>query len=253
LDLAAPPPPGRVIFLADAHLAPTEAAALEFIRYMEPVVESAGALYLLGDVFHYAVGLTPFRMPGIDQVLSFFSRLKDRGVVVGYVGGNREFYLRELLAPYPGIVFTEEALDIVAFGVPIHLVHGDQVNRDDRQYLRWRKFSRGRMMRLLLTSVPRRLARSLGDSVESRMRSTNRMQRIRFPESHCRRYAENAVANGARLVLMGHFHQPRTLSIESDGKGGRLQILPDWMSHRAHGELGEDGELTVVRSGGGPS
>jgi UDP-2,3-diacylglucosamine hydrolase len=236
---------GKILFYADAHLPRTRSAVAELLQDLSRHLPGADGIYLLGDVFHWSVGLRPFRVDAQDELLAFLEGLAARGIDVGYVGGNRDYYLEDMLAGRRGIRFTEESMDVTAYGVPIRLIHGDTVNRADRRYLAWRRFSRSAAVRLAAARLPRRVASALGDRVERSLKQTNPSYRISFPEEACRRYAADAMAEGRRVVLMGHFHEARTLQVG----GGELHVLPDWLSTRAHAELHDDGRFLLEVKG----
>ena len=119
----------RIVIVADAHLSRSAAAAEELARYLELACQGAQGLYLLGDIFHYAVGLAPFSSDGEVVLFSCLERLAASGVDVVYVGGNREIYLDGLLSGRRGIVHTEGSIDVDPFGLAVHLIHGDTLNR----------------------------------------------------------------------------------------------------------------------------
>ena len=230
----------KAVFVADSHLARKDEAVAELIDYLKRHLVGATSLYLLGDVFHYAVGLRPFRCDATDQFLSFLDSLASSGVAVTYVGGNRDYFLADFLKGRT-LTHTEDSIDVELFGRRLHLVHGDRINPEDRQYLAWRRFSRSLPVKWGASLLPRSAAARLGDRLESGLARTNASMRIRFPEEACRRYAARKVDEGADLILMGHFHDARSLPIATETGSGELHVIPDWMSQRTHSELSPDG------------
>lgn len=236
----------KVVFLADAHIGAQAVAAQELVTYIRASLEGAVGVYLLGDVFHYAVGLPSFRTPALELIVDFLGELARSGLAVGYVAGNRDYFAPRMFARHPGVVVTEESLDIEPFGVPVHLLHGDTLNPDDRQYLLWRRVSRSLPVRLAASALPSFLAHRLGDRIESGLKATNQGMRIHFPEGHVASYGARVVDGGRRLVLLGHFHQARSLPVRgASGAEGSLHVLPDWLSRRSHAELHEDGRFVL--------
>lgn len=235
----------RVLFVADSHLPHEVAAVDEMVTYLDARLPATVAVYFLGDIFCYSVGMAGFRTAALDHLLAYLEALVTRGVDVAIVAGNRDFFLDRILPRHPRLTYTDRELDVAPFGERLHLVHGDTINTADRQYLLWRRVSRSRVVRGALSLLPGMAARALGDRLERTMRSTNAAYRIAFPEVVCRRYAEAAVAAGARRVLLGHFHEPRTMTIEVNGAHGTLHVVPDWLSRHTHAELWDDGRFVL--------
>lgn len=235
----------KVVFVADAHLPRRPEAVERFLSYLEGTLEGCVGLYLLGDVFHYAVGLPPFRSDATEMLLDRLEQIHGRGLSVTYVGGNREYFLADMLAARRGIASYDDSLDDAPFSIRLHLAHGDAINAADRQYLRWRKLARSRAARWAASMIPRSVADRVADRLERSFRGTNAMHRIRFPEEECRRYAEKAVARGCRHVILGHFHLARTIPIQVEGHEGQLHIVPDWQSSQSHAELWADGRFVL--------
>lgn len=235
--------PGKILFVADAHLPPTIEAVDELLGYVEARTDGAKGIYLLGDIFSHLIGLPNFRSRGNAEERFFdgLDRFAARGLDVGYVGGNRDYFLDVLARSHPRVTFTESSLDVNPFGVRVHLIHGDTINSSDRQYLRWRSASRSRAARLACSLLPGGLARRLASKLERDLASTNHAYRIAFPEDECRRYGAAAAARGIKLVLLGHFHDPRTVACD----GTTIHVLPDWLSRRAHAELHQDGTFVL--------
>src|SRR5437016_5205227 len=64
------------------------------------------ALYLNGDLFHYFIAHAKFFTPPVKNVFDRFRQLRDDGVAIHYVEGNRDFFLKGS--------FVEEAVSDIA-------------------------------------------------------------------------------------------------------------------------------------------
>jgi hypothetical protein len=63
---------------------------------------------------------------------------------------------------------------------------------------------------------------------EQRLSQTNFKHRAALPEAAIRRYAERRLAEGYDVLLLGHFHEARTWSVQ----GGEVRLLDAWFRSR---------------------
>ncbi len=213
--------------IADAHLdgpGGRPDPLLEQLDSLEP--GRCERLVLLGDLFQAWVGSRRFETPAIAAVADALRRLRGRGVPVYYIEGNRDFFLAG--SPYA------DAFDSVASEVAFTsggrrylAVHGDGLNDRDWQYLSWRALSKSRASRFLVLRLPRRLAHRVVNSTERRLSQTNFKHKVRLPEAAIRTYAERRLAEGHDVLLLGHFHEPRTWQV----KGGEVRLLDAWFQN----------------------
>jgi UDP-2,3-diacylglucosamine hydrolase len=210
--------------IADAHLDGPGGAAAPLLDQLESL-NAAGCdrLVLLGDLFQAWVGSRRFETPAIAAVADALRRLRGRGVPVHYIEGNRDFFLAG--SPYTDAfdsVGTEVAF--TSGGRRYLAVHGDGLNDRDWQYRSWRALSKSRPSRFLVLHLPRRLAHRMVDSTEQRLSQTNFKHKVRLPEAAIRGYAERRLAEGHDVLLLGHFHEPRTWPVS----GGEVRLLDAW-------------------------
>src|SRR5262249_61798983 len=101
-----------VALLADAHPGGPGGAAAPLVDQLA-ALPAAGAsrLVLLGDLFQAWVGLRRFETPEVAAVVPALRGLRERGLRVDYVEGNRDFFLRG--GPYA------DAFDAVVHQVPL--------------------------------------------------------------------------------------------------------------------------------------
>src|SRR5258708_9763996 len=151
---------GQIFVIGDSHigLSPgSEARILAWIDRLE--ILQPHALYLNGDVFHYLIAHPKFYTAAVEKVFDRLRRLRDSGVEVHYVEGNRDFFLRGS--------FAEKSVSDVAYEYAIPagdkkylIVHGDMINDHDYQYRFWRLASKNPISKRLLKLIPKKTARS---------------------------------------------------------------------------------------------
>ena len=182
-------------------------------------------LVLLGDVFQAWVGKRSFETPLIHRVLGALRELAERGVRLDYVEGNRDFFIAgSRYAKIFTTVATELAFEVG--GVRYLAVHGDGLNDRDRQYLFWRWLSKSPPVRWATVALPSALAQRVMHSVEAGLSDTNFKHKAEVPEAAILRYAGRRLAEGFDVLLLGHFHQPRTWSVD----GGEVRVLDAWFN-----------------------
>lgn len=193
-------------------------------------------LLLLGDLFHVWVGSPKYETPAIREFMNLAVELRESGVRLHYVEGNRDFFITG--SRYEG-AFDRYGLaldfETTAGGrtARILAVHGDRANPDDRAYRFWAFVSKSAPVRFLMRHLPGRLARSLVDRAEREIAKTNQKHRHSIPEDALRTYGSDRLAEGYDLVVMGHFHQPAAYQLEAGtNQRGEVRLIDAWFNSR---------------------
>lgn len=217
-----------VALVADAHLGGAGSAPEELVTQLESL-PGAGCerLVLLGDIFHVWVGDRRFETPAIRSVFAALERLRDLGVAIDYIEGNRDFFLNGSVYSQ---AFSSVGLEAVVErdGLRHLLVHGDGLDPSDRQYQFWRRISKSALSRALILNLPTSIAQRALDSTEASIARTNFRHRQGLPREAITRYAEARLAEGFDSLVVGHFHQ----AAEWEVAGGHVRILDAWFQSR---------------------
>lgn len=217
-------PAGQIFVIGDSHIGLAEGSEEPILAWLDRFITlQPRALYLNGDLFHYLIADEKFYTPSVDSVFMTLRAIRDTGVEVHYVEGNRDFFLKGS--------FAEKAVTDVAFEYTLQagprkylIVHGDLINDRDLPYRFWRFASKNALSKLGLKLVPRRAARSFVDGVEKRLARTNFKHKSRLPIAQFERYGRDRAGQGFTDVVFGHFHQKLVLPTA----GARITILPPW-------------------------
>jgi UDP-2,3-diacylglucosamine hydrolase len=169
----------------------------------------------------------------VEKVFAKFRHVRDGGVPIHYVEGNRDFFLKGS--------FVEEAVTDIAleFGIAAGtkkylIVHGDMINDRDWQYRFWRRASKNPLSKFGINFIPKKTARKFVDSVEQRLSNTNFKHKSRLPVEQMQDYGRKRAADGFTDIVFGHFHHKTVLP--ADG-GATVTVLPPWY---------ETGEAMVI-------
>ena len=202
----------------------------------------------MGDLFNLWIGRPELEQAHHAAVVRKLAELRERGLTVRYIEGNRDYRIGPC---YAGRAF-DEATDrgiVERFGGRrIVAIHGDLANRADRRYRRWRRVSRSGPAWVLFNLLPRGRRLRLAESLERRLRSTNPEFKAAFPEAQVRDYAGTLLAPDDDALVLGHFHLEKDLAPTADGPAARILVLPDWKSSRRHLRVSPAGEIAFVDS-----
>lgn len=217
-----------VAVVADAHLGGPGGEAAPLIEQLAALPgEGCRRLLLMGDLFQLWIGDRRYETPDIARVVETLAGLREAGVRVDYIEGNRDFFLGA--SPYRHAfdsVSSEVALE--AGGRRYLAVHGDGLDRRDRKYRFWRALSKSRPSRFAARRVPRRYAQRLVFGTERTLSATNLEHKRRIPEDVLRAYGRRRLAEGHDVLLLGHFHEPLTLDVPE----GEIRLLDAWFHRR---------------------
>jgi UDP-2,3-diacylglucosamine hydrolase len=231
------------LIVADSHLARDAGDERQMIDFLDRIgPDEVSGVYLLGDVFHYLIGDRKFLTPAIGRTIEAVGRLRERGVPVRYVEGNRDFYLRgsflEPLFTAVDLSFSFETGSGRCF-----LTHGDRINDRDYPYRFWRVASKNPVARVAMRAIPGGVARRIVSGVESGLHRSNFKHKYRLPEERIVAFARKRWAAGDRTVLLGHFHREWT---QVDEEGRRIAVVPAWCETGKVALVGSDGTYRTL-------
>jgi len=218
-----------VAVIADAHVGGPGGPAAVLVSQLEALPRSGCRhLVLLGDLFHVWVGSRRFETADIRAVVEALHSLREMGVRIDYIEGNRDFFIAD--SSY------RDAFDHVGYevafsesGVNYLGVHGDGLDDSDRAYRAWRWLSKSRLSRFCMMHLPRWLAERAMMTTERQLSKTNFKHKTHIPEEVLKRYGELRLAGSCDVLLVGHFHSARNWTVE----GGEVRLIEAWFrTHR---------------------
>lgn len=213
----------HIYVIGDSHIGLSAGAEKPVNAWLDRLVAlRPKALYLNGDLFHYLIAHDKFRTSSVDAVMAKFRELRDRGIGVHYVEGNRDFFLR---GSFVESSVTDVALEYaIPAGTKKYLVvHGDMINDRDWKYRFWRRASKNPVVKVGVNLIPGKVARNFVDGVERKLARTNFKHKTRLPLELMEAYGRRRAREGFTDVVFGHFHQKLVLP----GKA-TVTILPPW-------------------------
>ena len=216
---------GDIYVIGDSHIGLADGNEKDINAWMDRLAAlEPGALYLNGDLFHYLIAHPTFKTSSVVKVMEKFREIRDRGIPIHYVEGNRDFFIKGS--------FVEDAVtDIrMEYAVPAGpnrylIVHGDMINDRDWQYRFWRRASKNPLTKLGVNFIPKTIARRFVDNMEARLSRSNFKHKMRVPVEHLEAYGRKRARDGFTHTVLGHFHEKLVLDA---GPSMTVTVLPPW-------------------------
>lgn len=220
------------LFIADLHLDDSRPRITHLFEQFlaSDEVRSADALYILGDLVEAWIGDDDdAELPG--RIALATKALRDAGVPVYFMVGNRDFLLGKDFAERAGFTLLDDGTVHDLYGRPTLLMHGDVLCTDDIAYQTVRKQVRTPewMAQILAMPLEARRAFAAKAREDSRAHTGSTMETIMDVNA-------DAVAGTMRnacvaRLIHGHTHRPAIHRFDLDGHPAERIVLGDWYEH----------------------
>jgi UDP-2,3-diacylglucosamine hydrolase len=233
-----------VYFASDLHLGAgnparqRERVAL-FTGWLESLTD-ASHLYLLGDVFDFWMDYPSYMPKAHFEVLYGLRRLRERGAVLRFVGGNHDVWCAQFLRDELGFEILDSGSVVEHQGRRLRLHHGDGLLSGDRSYELFRRFVRHPAIIFLAKSLHPELLYRLACWLSHKSRENDRDD----PDALRRLLHDWGLQHpqsDVDYLVIGHFHLPQQDRFD----GWSLHCLGDWVQHDTAARLA-DGALRIV-------
>src|SRR5207248_11237839 len=170
-----------IVVIGDSHIGLADGSETRIVEWIDRLeAMRPQALILNGDLFHYLIAHPKFVTSSVENVFARLRALRDSGIAIHYVEGNRDFFIKGSFAEKSVTdVKLEYAID--AGDKKFLVVHGDLINDRDYPYRFWRFASKNPLSKFSLKLIPKRTARKFVDSVEKRLARSNFKHKSRLP------------------------------------------------------------------------
>ena len=170
-----------LVFVADSHLEGGDDAEIaRFVRFLEARRRDTAVLYLVGDIFKIWLGSDKFTMNHQRRVVTMLESLRQAGVRLVMVEGNREFFLGRFEGTAFDRVESQVATEVFA-GLRFHVSHGDLLNTRDWPYRVFRLVTKSRPVWWMFNLLPGGAGVRIANRLESRLKSVNLRHKRHFP------------------------------------------------------------------------
>jgi UDP-2,3-diacylglucosamine hydrolase len=228
------------LFIADLHLDDSRPHITSlFEHYLAgDDVRRADALYILGDLVEAWIGDDDDAE--LPQRIAHATRaVRDAGVPVYFMVGNRDFLLGETFAARAGLTLLEDGVVHDLYGTPTLLMHGDVLCTDDTAYQAVRRNVRTPEWKaqVLAMSLDARRAFAAKAREDSRAHTGSTQETIMDVNADA--VADAMRAAGANRLVHGHTHRPAVHSLDLDGHTAERIVLGDWYEQGSVLRIGE--------------
>lgn len=216
------------LFISDLHLDEARPHIVElFTAFLATDARNADALYILGDLFESWIGDDDDSALAL-RVAAATSALRDGGVPVYFMHGNRDFLLGADYARRAGMTLLSDPTIIELGGERILLMHGDTLCTDDADYQKFRSLVRNPQWQAQF------VARSLGErrafaaQARGESRKQTAMKAAEIMDVNPAAVESAMREHGVRRLIHGHTHRPATHRLNVGGQAAERIVLGDW-------------------------
>lgn len=229
------------LFISDLHLDAARPETTTLLsRFLLDEAVRAEAVYILGDLFEAWVGDDDDSEPGAT-VATELRALRDNGVPVYFMRGNRDFLIGPDYAARAGLGLLPDPCVLNLYGEPTLLMHGDLLCTDDVAYQAFRRQVRDPNWQqdFLAQPLPARREFAAKARLASQAHQRGAMETIvdvspPTVEAIMSRY-------GVRRMIHGHTHRPAVHSLNVDEQTAQRIVLGDWYTQGSMLRVSPDG------------
>lgn len=208
-----------MIIVSDAHVSAQQGNPDAFFRMLRRLEDCVEDIVFLGDIFDLWIALPRYEDELHRRFLRWCERERRRRSI-GFVEGNHEYFVTHRRKRF--FSWSAEGVHLQA-GNRTLFCHGDQINRKDVQYLRFRKLAKNRIVRWMLLALPP--GPRVVALLKVKLKATNPEFRKEIPREEIAAFAEAAFRRGVRQIFTGHFHRDYRYC---NDQGRCLHALPGW-------------------------
>jgi len=217
------------LFIADLHLDDSRPDITRlFENYLaSDEARSADAVYILGDLVEAWIGDDDdAELP--SRIAHATKALRERGVPVYFIVGNRDFLLGQTFASRAGFTLLEDGTVHDLYGRPTLLMHGDVLCTDDVAYQAIRQQVRTPEWKAQILSMPLDARRAFAAKAraDSKAHTGSAMETIM--DTNAGAVADAMREAGVTRLIHGHTHRPAIHRFDLDGQTAERIVLGDW-------------------------
>lgn len=216
-----------VVFISDLHLHPDDKDIKNrFDAFILWAKASVRTVYILGDFFHSWAGDDAMDdwSKGIAQQLR---SLKEQGIAVFYMHGNRDFLLGNAFALLAGWTVLQEPTVIELGHEEVLLAHGDRYCTKDKAHQRFRRLTRNKWFSTLFLKLPLSLRNRVVNKVRSISKDSYSKKTTQMDVVH-KAVVQHMMRYKVPTLIHGHTHQPSVIRYEYKKNQLKRYVLSDW-------------------------
>lgn len=217
------------LFISDLHLDPSRPQITDlFERYLaSDEVRHADALYILGDLVEAWIGDDDdAELP--RRIAEATRAVRDAGIPVYFMAGNRDFLLGEAFAQRAGMTLLDDGTVHDIQGTPTLLMHGDVLCTDDLAYQAVRRQVRNPAWQSQILSMPLDARRAFAAKAREDSRAHTGSTLESIMDVNVDAVATALHDAGVTRLIHGHTHRPAIHRFEMGDRQAERIVLGDW-------------------------
>jgi UDP-2,3-diacylglucosamine hydrolase len=216
------------LFISDLHLHESRPQITRaFFQFLETQAINADALYILGDFFDAWIGDDDDSELAQD-IASGLHKLKEQGVAIYFMHGNRDFLLGENYASRAGMTIIPEGTVINLYGTLTLLVHGDALCTSDVEYQQCRQMVRSAPWQQQILAQPLAARRALAAQLREKSQSMNSLKAEDIMDVTEAEVVTQLQQANVHRMIHGHTHRPARHSLQVNNQPAERIVLGDW-------------------------
>jgi UDP-2,3-diacylglucosamine hydrolase len=219
----------HTVFISDLHLEDARPGITRILQqFLRGPATEAEALYVLGDLFEFWIG---------DDVLSDTARLvaadlltlRERGVLLYFVHGNRDFLIGPEYARLSGMELLPTTSVVDLYGTPSLVLHGDTLCTDDEEYQAFRRKVRDPSFQKMFLGLPPSQRLAMASSARDASKAHTGSASLEIMDVNAGAVEQAFTDHAVQRMIHGHTHRPAVHqhALAGGGKGTRV-VLADW-------------------------
>ena len=215
-------------FISDLHLDESRPEiVVQFERFLAEEARGADALYILGDLFESWIG-DDDDSPLAGRIARALRALRDSGVPIYFMRGNRDFVLGKAYADRAGMIILDDPTVIDLHGTRALLMHGDTLCTDDVDYQKFRRLMHNRLFQRIALATPLRWRRAFAGKLRGQSQKRVAAKREEIMDVNQSAVESAMREHGVNLLIHGHTHRPATHRFDLDNGTAERIVLGDW-------------------------
>ena len=217
------------LFISDLHLSTERPDKIELFRqFFNGPARSAGAVYILGDLFeNFWVG-NDERTPPAAEVINALRECCRHNKQVYLVRGNRDLMLDQGFCALTGCKLLGDETIIDIGGQATLIMHGDLLCTRDTKYQLYRKFMEAPLIRRVYLSLPYRIRILLSRGMQPLIKKSAAGKPPEIIDVDQASVEATMKRHGATELIHGHTHKPGIHHFDLNGQSVRRIVLGDW-------------------------
>ncbi len=217
-----------IIFISDLHLSVDKPKITAcFFKFLNEEAINCSALYILGDLFEAWIGDDDKTLLH-DEVAIELSKLKQKGVALYFIHGNRDFLIGKQYAERAGFTLLDEAEVIDLFGTPTLIMHGDTLCIQDINYQAFRKKVHSPYLQWLFRRLPLFIRKKIGLALRKGSQEDQAHKSIEMMDVDQKEVSRIMGHYKVTQLIHGHTHHPGIHSVKFGTRQGTRIVLGDW-------------------------